>query len=211
MKVTLFGATGKTGPYLIREGLRRGFEVTVFARTGSSFENPDVRVVRGEFTDTSRLQMAVHGSDAVLSALGPTKMPHPKDLPITRATQAVISAMKQAQVPRLIAVSTGTAVDPGDDFDLKIMLPARLIKLALPSIYRDIVELARAIRDSGLDWTMVRAGFLKDRPASERLNVGLYGHTKHSLTLSRENLARFMLDQISIRDHVMKAPGISSA
>lgn len=211
MKVTLFGATGKTGPYLIREGLRRGFEVTVFARTGSSFENPDVRVVRGEFADTSRLQMAVHGSDAVLSALGPAKMPHPKDLPITRASQAVISAMKQAQVPRLIAVSTGTAADPGDGFDLKITLPARLIKLALPSVYRDIVELAGAIRDSGLDWTLVRAGFLKDRPASKRLNVGLYGHTKHSLTLSRENLARFMFDQISNRDHVMKAPGISSA
>lgn len=29
MKVTLFGATGKTGPYLIDEVLKRGIEVTV--------------------------------------------------------------------------------------------------------------------------------------------------------------------------------------
>jgi len=210
MKVTLFGATGKTGPYLIREGLKRGSEITVFARTGSSFENSDVRVIRGEFTDVGSLRVAIRGSDAVLSALGPAKMPHPKDMPITRATEAIVSAMKQEHVKRLIAVSTGTAADPGDGFDLKTGLPASLIKLAVPSVYHDIVELAKAIRASDLDWTMVRAGFLQNRPASERLNVGLYGHAKHSLTLSRENLARFMFDQISSREHVMQAPGISS-
>lgn len=210
MKVALFGATGKTGPYLIREGLERGFEVTVFARTSTSFENPDVRIIRGELTDMNCLQAAIRGSDAVLSGLGPAKMPHPKGLPITRATEAIISAMKREHVKRLIAVSTGTAVDPGDGFDLKIGLPASLIKLAVPSVYHDIVELAKAIRACDLDWTMVRAGFLKDRPGSERLNVGLYGHSKHSLTLNRGDLARFMFDQISSREHVLQAPGISS-
>jgi putative NADH-flavin reductase len=46
MKVTLFGATGKTGAYLIGEGLERGFDITVFARSGTLFENSQVRVVR---------------------------------------------------------------------------------------------------------------------------------------------------------------------
>ncbi|MEF3063029.1 NAD(P)H-binding protein [Ralstonia solanacearum] len=210
MKVTLFGATGKTGAYLIREGLKRGFEITVFARTGSSFQNPDVRIVRGDPTDIGLLQEAICGSDAVLSALGPAKMPHPKDLPITRATEAIISVMKQERITRLIAVSTGTAVDPGDGIDLKIWLPAALIKHAMPNVYRDIVGLAETIRSSDLDWTLVRAGLLKNYPASEHLNVGLYGHSKHSLTLSRENLARFMFDQISSREYVAQAPGISS-
>lgn len=209
-KVTLFGATGKTGPYLIREGLKRGFEITVFARASSSFENPDVRVVRGELTDTDRLQEAITGSDAVLSALGPAKMSHPKDLPIARATEAIISVMNQERITRLITISTGTAVDPGDGVDWKIWLPAALIKLAMPNVYRDIVGLAKIIRASDLDWTMVRVGLLKNRPASEYLNVGLYGHSKHSLTLSRENLARFMFDQILSREYIAHAPGISS-
>jgi putative NADH-flavin reductase len=210
MKVTLFGATGKTGPYLISEGLRRGFELTVFARPNSRFANADVRVVRGELNDIALLREAIRGSDSVISELGPAKQPHPKGLPITAATKAIISAMEWEQVKRLIAVSTGTAVDPGDGFDLKIWLPAALIKLAMPNAYQDMIGLANTIRASQLDWTMVRAAVLKNRPASEHLNVGLYGHTKHSLTVSREDLVAFMFDQRSNRDFIHKAPGISS-
>lgn len=118
--------------------------------------------------------------------------------------------MKREEVDRLVAVSTGTAVDPGDGLDLKIRIPAFLIRCGMPEAYRDIVGLARTIRESQLDWTMVWVGFLKNRPASGRLNVGLYGRTKHSLTSSREEVARFMLDQVWDREFVNRAPGHSS-
>jgi len=210
MKVTLFGATGRTGRPLIDEGRKRDMEVTVFARSSSTFHDPDVRVIRGSLTDETLLREAISGSDAVLSALGPTALRHPSDLPITTATEAILSAMKQENVRRLIAISTGTAVDPEDGFDSKIRIPALLIKLAMPSAYRDIIGLASSIRASGLDWTMVRVGFLKDGPAAQRLNIGVYGHTKHSMTVLREDVAKFMFDQIQSRDFIRQAPGISS-
>lgn len=153
---------------------------------------------------------AIRGADAVLSALGPTLLKHPKDLPITQALKAIISVMQQEGLKRLITISTGTAVDPGDGFDLKISLPALLVKLILPASYNDIIESVKVIRESNLDWTMVRAAILKNRPASKKLNLGLYGHNKHSLTISREDIAAFMFDQISSRDFVRQAPGISS-
>ncbi|MBV6791824.1 NAD(P)-dependent oxidoreductase [Xanthomonas euvesicatoria] len=210
MKITLFGATGRIGPYLIREGLERGAELTVFARQQTLFANSDVRIIRGDLTDADLLREAVSGADAVLSALGPTKFPHPKDLPITRATQAIITAMEQEHVRRLIAVSTGTAADPGDSFDLKIHLPAVLLKLAMRAAYNDMIGLADVVRASTLDWTMVRAAVLKDRPPSAGLNVGLYGHTRHSLTISRADVARFMFDQVTQPTFVHQAPGVSS-
>lgn len=210
MKVALFGATGKTGRLLIDEAMKRGADVTVFARSGSAFHDPDVRVIRGSLTDVTLLREAVRGSDAVLSALGPTALRHPSGWPITKATEAIISAMKQENVTRLIAISTGTAVDPEDGFDSKIRIPALLIKLAMPSAYRDIIGLASSIRASGLDWTMVRVAFLKDGPAAQRLNVGVYGHTRHSMTVPREDVAKFMFDQIQSRDFIRKAPGVSS-
>lgn len=210
MNVTLFGATGKTGKYLIDEGLRRGIRITVFARSQSSFQNPEVNVVRGELTDMGHLKKAIRGSDAVLSALGPTSPQHPMGLPITRATEAIISAMREEHVKRLIAISTGTAVDPEDRFDWKIWLPALLIRIAMPNSYRDIIELAKTIRASDLEWTMTRVGFLKSQPGIHRLNVGLYGLTKHSLGISREDVARFMFDQISNLEFVRRAPGISA-
>jgi len=210
MKATLFGATGKTGKYLIEEGLKRGIALTVFARPNTPFENPGVRIVRGELSDTIALREAIQGADAVLSALGPTSPKHPGDLPVTRATQAIISAMRQQNVARLIAISTGTAVDPGDGFDWKIRVPALLIRVAMPGAYHDIVELAKTIRASSLAWTMVRVGFLNNLPASARLNVGLYGHARHTLGISREDVARFMFDQIGSGEFAGKAPGISA-
>ncbi|QOL13686.1 NAD(P)-dependent oxidoreductase [Dickeya dianthicola] len=210
MKITLFGATGKTGRYLIDEGVKRGMEITVFARPSSPFENANVRVVRGELTDRNRLREAISGSDAVLSALGPTSLTHPKNLPITTAMGAITSVMKQEEVKRLIAVSTGTALDPGDRFDPKIRLPALLIRFVMPRAFQDIIGFADAIRASGLDWTMVRVAFLKSSPASNHLNVGLYGRSTHSLTVSRQDVATFMFDQILSAEFVNKAPGISS-
>lgn len=210
MKITLFRATGKTGPYLIEEGLKRGHEITVFARQSSSFDYENVRIVRGDFTDAIDLYEAINGADAVLSALGPTQFPHPKGEPIAHATQAMIDIMAQAQVRRLIAVSTGTAADPDDRYDMKIRLPAILIKYLMPSIYQDIVALAQVIRQSDRDWTMVRAGFLTNRSDSKGINVGVYGKTRHQLALSRLDLAKFMFDQIESDTYLAKAPGVSS-
>ncbi|MEZ2224304.1 NAD(P)-dependent oxidoreductase [Rhizobium sp. RCC_161_2] len=210
MKVALFGATGKTGKFMIDEALARGFEATVFARRSRSFADKRVRVVHGDLSNVDLLRDAVRGSTAVLSALGPTTLPHPKDLPITRATQAIISAMKDEDVNRLVAISTGTAPDPGDAFDWKIDLPAMLIKYLMRSTYDDIVNLAQAIRASELEWTMVRVAFLNSRAAASELNVGLYGYTRHSLTVSRKDVAAFMFDQIESRAYTRQAPGIST-
>lgn len=210
MKVALFGATGKTGNYLIEEGLARGIDLTVFARSSTAFEDARVKVIRGDLTDITALRSAISGSDVVLSALGPTSLQHPKDLPITHATEAIISAMKLEGVKRLIVISTGTAVDPADGSDWKISLPAKLIKVAMKSSYQDIIGLARAIRASDLDWTMVRVGFLNDRPASAHLITGMYGHTKHALGTSRADTVKFMFDQITRAEFIGQAPGISS-
>lgn len=211
MKVALFGATGKTGKDLIDRGLECGMEITVFARQQSSFQHANVRVVRGNLTDLERIKDAVRGSDAVLSALGPTSLRHPKGTPIAEATKTIIAAMKQENVSRLIAISTGTAPDPSDKSDLKIVLPARLIRILMPNAYQDIVNTAAAIRSSGLAWTLVRVGFLTNGPTSEHLNVGLYGRTKHSTVVSRSDVANFMFSQILRTEYVTKAPGISCA
>lgn len=210
MKITLFGATGRTGPYLIDEGLRRGFALRVFARAGRAFSDPRVQVVHGDMNDLSLVTDAICGSDAVLSALGPTSLRHPANTPIAQATRTIVSAMKQAGVSRLVAVSTGTAADPGDGFEWKVRLPAVFIRWLMNSAYRDMLGLAETIRACGLEWTMVRSAVLTDGPVSKRLNVGLYGHQRHTLTVSRADLAAFMFDQMGRTDFVGRAPGIST-
>lgn len=150
------------------------------------------------------------GADAIISDLGPTKLPHPSGLPITKATQAIIDVMQKEHVRRLLAVSTGTAIDSDDSFDFKIRVPALIIKFAMPKVYYDIIGVSDAVRGSNLDWTLVRAGFLKNIQKSNYVNAGPYGKTKHSRSLYREDLAKFMFDQIENTEYSMKAPGVSS-
>lgn len=211
MNITLFGATGKTGRYLIDEGRRRGVNLTVFARSGSPFQQADIRVIRGDLMDQALVREGVRGADTMLSALGPASPSHPKNLPITRATETILTAMTEEHVTRFIAISTGTAADPGDGFDWKIKASAQLIRLLMPSSYRDIIGMAKTVRASPLEWAMVRAALLKDLPASHRLNVGLYGHTGHSLKISRADVASFMLDQIKNRAFIRQSPEISAS
>lgn len=211
MKVTLFGATGKTGSYLIDEALKRGIEVTVFARTTSNFKHPSVRIIRGELTDHKALSEAIHEADAVISALGPTQTNHPGDLPITRAYKEIISVMEQEGVQRLISTSTPTAPDPNDKSLFTVWFPALLIKLLMRSSYDDMITFPKIIRSSKLEWTMVRLNILKDRPASRKLNLGYCGHVKHTLTVSREDVAICMFDQIENRQFIHMAPAISNS
>lgn len=210
MKITLFGATGKTGRHLIEHALRRGTEVTVFARLNTPYSHPKVRVVRGDLTDVNILKEAIHEADAVISALGPTRTDHPSDLPITRAYEAIIRAMKDLGVKRLITTSTPTASDPGDKSIFTVWFPALLIKIILRSSCNDMITFPKVIRESGLDWTMVRLNILKDRKATNEIYIGLCGRTKHTLTLSREDAAIFMLDQVISREFIQQAPALSN-
>jgi uncharacterized protein YbjT (DUF2867 family) len=98
-KITLFGATGKTGAQLIDQALRRDYELTLFVRSGTDFDDARVRIVKGGLLDPAALDDAIGGSVAVLSALGPTALPHPKDLPITRATAAITQARPRRRSP----------------------------------------------------------------------------------------------------------------
>jgi uncharacterized protein YbjT (DUF2867 family) len=73
MNVTVFGATGKIGRLVVEDLLAGGHDVTVYVRNPEKLGSRDSRLVTiaGELSDAARIQQAVRGSDAVISALGP--------------------------------------------------------------------------------------------------------------------------------------------
>ena len=66
MRVTIFGAGGRTGRLLVSRALDRGDAVTAVLRRPQEVDpRADLRVVP-DFTDTDALRAAIEGSDAVL-------------------------------------------------------------------------------------------------------------------------------------------------
>ncbi|WP_271619267.1 NAD(P)H-binding protein [Bradyrhizobium sp. CCBAU 51745] len=100
--------------------------------------------------------------------------------------------------------------DPKDSFDLRAYSVLMLFKLIARKGVDDLRATAELVRDSGLDWTLVRIPNLKDGPASGTIDLGWYGKSKLSMKLSRSNLAKFLVKQVSNREFVRAAPAIAN-
>jgi putative NADH-flavin reductase len=206
VKVLIIGATGATGRVLMREALEQGHEVTALARNPSALAPEDhrPRVLQGNALDASEVEAAVAGQDAVLSALG-TRSTRPTTL-FSQSTHNLISAMNKHGVRRLVCI---TGIGAGESkghvgflYD-RIMLP-----FVVKNIYEDKNRQEEAIKQSDLEWVIVRPARLTDEAAKGEYRVYL-GGSYTAKTISRADVAAFMLAQLTDETYVHKMPVIS--
>jgi len=209
MKIALFGATGATGKYLIEEALGLGHQVLIYGRNASQIglKNENATLVDGQIHDRPAVAKVLQDVDAVISALGPGYKSPPGTV-IAKGIENIIAGMKQTGVKRLVQVSTASAPDENDGLG-KMKVIIFLFSLLARNSYNDVRAMAKAIRESGLDWTMVRVPALYDGPPTTQLRVGYYGKAPLTMKLSRGNLATFLLKQLTDCTYIHEAPGIS--
>jgi nucleoside-diphosphate-sugar epimerase len=211
MKVTIFGGTGATGQLVIQKALSAGHSVTAFARTPSkiSIHHGDLIIIDGGLTDIDKIETAVKGADAVISVLGPTGKS--KGLVISNGLKNIIAAMKKHGVKRLIATATPSYKDSNDKFQFGFAFGVLMVKVLLKDTYQDIVETGEKIAESELDWTIVRLPMLSNNPSRGKLNIGYTGDgTVNLFSLSRVDLADFLLEQLNDKKWINKSPIISN-
>jgi putative NADH-flavin reductase len=207
MKVLIIGATGATGQILMREALAQGHEVTALARNPSALLAPEdhrLRVLQGNALDASEVEAAVAGQDAVLSALG-TRSSRPTTL-FSESTHNLISAMDKHGVRRLVCI---TGIGVGDSKGHVGFLYDRIIRpFVVKNVYEDKERQEEAIKQSDLDWVIVRPARLTDESAKGEYRVYL-GGSYTAKTISRADVAAFMLAQLTDDTYVRKMPVIS--
>lgn len=209
MKLTIFGATGRTGQHLLRQALQAGHEVTVLVRDPAKLAASDarVRVVKGSLQDAACVDQAVTGADAVISVLGPSN--NQPSFDISRGMGVIIQAMKARGVQRLV-ISAGAGVgDPQDAPGLFNRVMNVLLKAAAKNVYEDMLRTVSLVRESGLDWTVVRVPMLTDAAASGQIKVGMVGKGMGP-RISRADMADFLLKQAASQEFSGKAPAISN-
>ncbi|MDX1614361.1 MAG: SDR family oxidoreductase [Candidatus Promineifilaceae bacterium] len=209
MQLTVFGATGRTGRHLVEQALAAGHTVQALARNPAKIQvqNDRLTVIQGNVQEADAVQEAIAGSEAVISVLGPTS--NTPDYQITKGMKHILEAMNQHEVERLI-ISVGAGVrDPQDQPGLLDKVIGAAVKLFSKHVYQDMVQVDQLVRQSGLDWTIVRVPMLTDGPAGEQLRVGYIGQGTGP-RLARTDMAAFMLAQLEDDRYLHQAPVISN-
>jgi putative NADH-flavin reductase len=222
MKLTIFAATGGIGRQLLEQAVAAGHDVTAVARNPQNLPATPARVVAADLAsaDAAALQAAVQGADAVLSALGArTKA----DTGVAaRGTRAIAEAMRASGVRRVIVVSAapiGTVPspgrphpprhDPGDGFILRYLADP-IVKRALRAHYADLAQMEDVLRDSDLDWTVVRPPRLTSKPATGKYRTAYGRNLRRGLFVSRADVAHYMLRAVSQPETFRQTVGIAS-
>lgn len=203
MNITAIGGSSGTGAQLAIAAQRAGHHVTVVSRSGNV---PDgANAVIGDATDPAVARRAVTGADAVVVTVGGAKGVHH---PRTAVTRSVIDAMQEAGVSRLLIQSSLGAGDSGSQLPVPLR---QLMKVLLAKPLADHDDQEAAVRESGLDWTIVRPTGLRDTPPSGRWRAQEVGDgTTLGATIPRIDLAAFMLEALASPEAVGKAYGVSS-
>lgn len=209
MKITIFGATGRTGRPLVEQALAAGHEVTAFVRDPARLpiQHERLRTVQGDVTDPAQVSAAIAGADAVLSALGHTAT-STTDVQ-TVATRHILAAMQQHGVQRLVSLTGAGVADAEDTPKLWNRAIGLVLRLSAPAVLADADEHAALIRRSDRDWVIVRAPMLTDGPHTGKYRVGVVGQGTGP-RIARADVADFMLKQISDSRYLRRAPMISN-
>ena len=207
LKIGVVGSTGRTGRLVLDEGLRRGFAMTAFTRRPANLAG--VRglstVVSGDARNREDVRRAVHGQDAVISivsseGLGPTSV-------MSDVTRAEVAAMREERVRRLVVVSV-SAIEGRRPWIL-----INLVRWILRKPYADFGRMERLVRESGLDWTIVRPPRLTDGRATGRVRsvAGVKELPHGPYTITRADLAATLLDLAEGTNHAGEVLLVSEA
>ena len=165
---------------------------------------PGVELIEGDARDQAALERALARCEAVASALGTGVSPFRKVTLLSDSTRALVAAMRQQAVRRLICI---TGIGAGDSRGHGGLLYDRLLlPVLLRTVYADKNRQEQVVRDSGLEWVIVRPSLLKDAPGrgSYRVLTDLVGF--HGGNIARADVADFVVKQIAEPTYFHRTP-----
>ena len=209
MKVIVFGSTGTIGKHLIKQSLKKGYQITAFCRDLKKLnqsKHPNLTIVEGDVFNIEDVNNAVKEQDVVIVTLGSGKSR--KSIVRSEGTKNIISAMKIYGVSRLICQSTlGTGQSNNN---LNFFWKHIMFGWFLKQVFLDHELQEKYVRDSNLNWTIVKPAAFTD---GEKTGKYLHGFSTNDksikLKISRADVANFILKQITNQSYLLKTPGLS--
>lgn len=197
MRLSVFGATGRTGRLVTAAAAQRGIELTALVRdpAKAAFDER-VGIVAGDARDPVAVAAALDGADAVIAVMAIPEGSGPTTA-LSDATGTIVAAMEAHGPARLIlTVNSSVFHDRPVEPPFDVVAQEHRRDLAI-------------LRASSLDWTALAPTVLTDDAPAGAYVIGL-DERAPAVKIPRGDLAAAALDALGNDDWVRRVVGVSA-
>lgn len=192
LRILVIGGTSGVGLETVKLSLERGHTVTAVARRPErmSYTHERLSTIKGDVLDPASVDAVMAGHDVVVFSIGigPTRKPVSV---FSQGASNVLAAMQKQGVPQLIAV---TGIGAGDSKGHGTFMYDHFTQpFLLKTMYEDKDRSETLIRESDVNWTIVRPGFLTDDASEAKYRVITDMTDITAGDISRADVAHFIV------------------
>jgi putative NADH-flavin reductase len=212
----VLGGTGQTGRQVIEQALSRDLAVVALVRDRGRLpvQSGRLRVVTGTPVDGGTVREAMADCRAVVSALGISRRSAWPWAPVTSPPDLMllsigntIDAMRERGVTRIVVVSAGGVGDSSGDMPRGFRWLVEHSRIG--AAYQGHEDQERLLRESDMQWTVLRPSMLTNKPGSGQVLLSYGGRPQPRRSISRQTLAAALLDALDDPELVRRAPTVS--
>ncbi len=194
MNIIIFGAAGGIGCQVMQQAVAGGHTVTAVVRHPEkiTLRHEHLQVIRGDVLDYGSISQLVAGKDAVISAIGVND--NKPTILYSQGLTNIIRAMQASNVRRLFCVSA-SGLEPGPLW--MRLIANQVLWRVFKESYSDLVRMETVVKNSGLDWTIVRPPRLTDGARTGQYDTAVNQHLTHGWRISRADVADHILRELN--------------
>ncbi|WP_233277437.1 NAD(P)-dependent oxidoreductase [Paenibacillus durus] len=206
-QIAIIGGTGRAGRYLAKKALESGHSVRMLVRNPEklTYHDDRIQIIAGDARDVSSIRSLLDGCNVVINAFGQPV----KALPLySEITSNVLTVMNEYGIRRYIGVTGGSINVDGDRKSLINRVAAKLFEILLRKMIMDKKKELTLLMKSDIEWTLVRLPFVVEGSETGIIKENLTDVPGRTMT--NEDIAKFLIDQIDDMKYVRKTPCISN-
>lgn len=206
-RIAILGGGGRTGKFILAQLISRGYSVKALLRNPENLqlESPSIEIVKGDALDPEAIRALLQGCQAVISTVGQRK---DEPLVASQATMNILSVMAAHGIKRYILVAGLNVDTPMDKKSPETIAATEWMKMTFPAIHEDRQKTYSILSISDVNWTMVRVPYIEFTETLDEIRVSLEDCCGSKI--GANEIANFVMEQLTNEAYVMKAPFIAS-
>ncbi|WP_116787108.1 NAD(P)-dependent oxidoreductase [Flavobacterium psychrotrophum] len=204
-KIAVIGGTGKSGQYLVKNLLQKGYSIKMLVRNPQHLKPfmDSAEIITGDVTEYQSIYDTLSGCCAIISTLG-LGLPPSEPTIFSHSAQNIIKAANILGINRYI-VTTGLNVStPDDDKTAGTQMATDWMYTNYPISTHDKQEEYELLINSNLNFTMVRLPLIELTDDLADVSINLKDCPGNAI--SATTLASFLVSQLNDTSYHRKAP-----